>query len=96
MHVQTVRAGETHRSSVGVLPISPAASSASERPSSTEQTLSVIGSSTPSRCERSRSTGAVVSPSTTWPISRDRLLGRPPLGDQLARRGGCGRTDASR
>ncbi len=37
-------------------------------PSSTAQTPSVIGSSTPMRRERSRSTGAVVSPSTTWPI----------------------------
>ena len=37
-------------------------------PSSTAQTPSVIGSSTPMRRDRSRSTGAVVSPSTTCPI----------------------------
>ena len=35
---------------------------------------SVIGSSTPIRRERSCSTGAVVSPSTTWPISAPRLF----------------------
>ena len=39
------------------LPINDAASSWSGEPSSTAQTPSVIGSSTPSRCERSRSTG---------------------------------------
>ena len=37
-------------------------------PPSTAQTPFVIGSSIPSRCERSRSTGAVVSPSTVIPI----------------------------
>src|SRR5581483_9155626 len=56
-------------SSVGRLPIKPAASSWIGLPSSTEQTPSVIGSSTPILCERSRSTGAVVRASTTWPIS---------------------------
>lgn len=55
---------------VGTRLISPATSSSSDVPSSTLQTPSVIGVSILSRCERSRSTGAVVRPSTTIPISR--------------------------
>src|SRR5262249_3514191 len=55
-------------SPVGRRPISDARMSSSDVPSSTLHTPSVIGISTPTRCERSRSTGAVVSPSTTWPI----------------------------
>ena len=53
-------------------------------PSSTAQTPSVIGSSTPIRRERSRSTGAVVSPSTTWPICALRLVLCRAAGDQLS------------
>ena len=46
-------------------------------PSSTWQTPSVIGSSIPSRCERSRRTGAVVRPSTV-PISAAASSGAAP------------------
>ena len=56
-------------SSVGSRRMSPAMSSSTGTPSRTRHTASVSGSSTPSRWERSRRTGAVVSPSTTWPIS---------------------------
>ena len=45
----------------------------------------MIGISTPSRCESPRSTGAVVSPSTTWPIRAAACLRRLAAGDQLAR-----------
>src|ERR1700756_4565670 len=55
-----------HHSCVGRRPIRPAASSWIGVPASTAQTPSVIGISIPKRCDRSRNTGAVVSPSTTW------------------------------
>ena len=47
-------------------------------PESTAQTPSVMGISTPSRCASSRSTGAVVSPSTTIPIERAASSGVAP------------------
>ena len=72
------------------------ASSWSGIPSSTAQTPSVIGSSTPIRRERSRSTGAVVSPSTTWPICGLRLVGRRAARDQLAGAPVAAATGASR
>ena len=53
-------------------------SSCSGSPSSTAQTPSVIGSSIPNRCASSRSTGAVVSPSTTIPIWRTASSGSVP------------------
>ena len=60
--------------------------SAIDVPSRTAQTPSVIGSSTrESVRERSRSTGAVVSPSTTIPISATASSGARTLRDQLAR-----------
>src|SRR6266511_6080256 len=66
-------------SSVGLLPIRPSTSSARRTfPSSTAQTPSVIGSSIPRRCERSRSTGAVVSPSTVCPIVAAASSGEAP------------------
>ena len=71
-------------SPVGRRPINEASSSSSGMPSSTAQTPSVIGSSTPSRRERSRSTGAVVSPSTTWPICAFASSADAPARDQLA------------
>ena len=56
---------EIAHSPVGLRPMSPSATSAScTWPSSTAQTPSVIGISMPRRRARSRSTGAVVSPST--------------------------------
>ena len=61
------------------------ARSCSDMPSSTAQTPSVIGSSTPMRRDRSRSTGAVVSPSTTWPICALASSGAGAARDQLPR-----------
>ena len=52
--------------------------SVSGAPSRTAHTPSVIGSSISRRCPRSRSTGAVVSPSTTMPISAAASSGRAP------------------
>ncbi len=65
-------------SRVGWRPISSAIARADLRPSSTSQTPSVIGSSRSSRCARSRSTGAVVRPSTTMPIARAASSGVAP------------------
>ena len=71
-------------------------SSCSGSPPSTAQTPSVIGSSIPSRCERSRSTGAVVRPSTDHPDLADGLLGIDALRDQLARAAVAARLATSR
>src|SRR5438105_2050035 len=65
-------------SSVGSRPINRAASSVMLWPERTAHTPSVIGSSTPSRCERSRRIGAVVTPSTVWPISATARSGVSP------------------
>ena len=68
----------------GVAPSGRLRARAAAVPSRTAHTPSVIGSSIPSRRERSRSTGAVVSPSTTCPISASASLGRRAARDQLA------------
>ena len=68
----------------GLRPISEATRSPRLSPSRIRQTPSVIGSSIPRRCERSRSTGAVVRPSTTWPISATASSGGRAPRDQLA------------
>ena len=72
------RTRRSRHSSVGSRPIRPAARSVMLWPESTAQTPSVIGSSTPSRRERSRRIGAVVRPSTVWPISATACSGVRP------------------
>src|SRR5579859_2880644 len=59
----------TYHSSVGVRPIRRSTRVVRLWPERTAHTPSVIGSSTPTRCESSSSTGAVVSPSIVCPIS---------------------------
>ena len=63
--------------------MSPAIRSSRLLPSRMSQTAFVIGISTPTRWERSRSTGAVVRPSTV-PICGRGVLRRGAPGDQLA------------
>ena len=81
-------------SRVGWRPIRLPAKSFKSSPSSTLQTPSVIGSSIPSRRERSRRTGAVVSPSTV-PIWAAASSGEVPRAISSPACG-CGRGGSSR